>query len=238
MPFYEAVEEMEAPEVTPRRDLLEYKEYLETLKAGKQHYLYVAMGEHVMRKVRAVDEKGDELFQVDDSTGKKIPLYATQPAEDGTPGEPRPAGQDGVKYVLEDSGRGKSEMANCSGLVAAGAEEDINVNVKPTNMGRGYTRKNPDTGVLEWVPDESHPEKTRLRVIRSVKRSDSAEGRLRKTASLADRRAKDVQAQLKRATTAPASYKKELQEKIKKYQTEAKEAYAELAKLEETAKAS
>lgn len=232
MPFYEAVVESDAPDTTPRRDLEEYREYLDTLKPGKQHYLYVLTGDPVMRKVAAVDDKGDALFTVDTSTGRKVPLYATEAAEDGTPGEPKPAGVDGVKYILEDTGRGKTEMSHASGLVAAGAELDINVNVKATQMGHGKTVKNPETGVIEWKLDDSQPEKTRLRVIRSVKRTDTPEGKLRKTAALAERRRRDMQDQLKRAVTAPASYKKELQDRMKRYAQEASEATAKLAELE------
>lgn len=236
MPFYEALEEMDAPEKEQRRDLREYKDYLDTLKPGKQHYLYVKKGEPVMRKVRAVDDKGEELFSVDESTGKKVPLYAVQPAADGTPNDPKPAGIADVQYVEEDTGRGKDEMSNCSGLVAAGAEEDINVNVKTTEMGRGKLVKNTETGVMEWVKDENEPVKTRIRVIRSVKRPDTPEGKARKQAALAERRAKDVAEQIKRAVTAPAAYKKELQDKRQKYIAEAKQATAELAKLQEAAK--
>lgn len=235
MPFYEEVEVLDAPDVMPRRDLKEYKEYLDTLKPGTQHYVYVLKGEPVMRKVKALDAKGEDMFVLDETTGKKIALYATITGEDGNTaaGPPAPASKEGVQFVLEDTGRGRAEMSHAAGMIAAGAEEDINVNVKATQMGRGRTGKNPDTGVVEWIKDDTEPEKTRLRVVRSTKRPQSKEGELKKLASLSDRRMKDTQEQLRNATGASASYKKELQDKIKKYQLQSKKANADLEALKQ-----
>ena len=66
MPFQPlAVVEQDAPEKISRRELDEYKAHLLTLTVGKEHLIYVEKGEPVLRKVKALDEKGEPRTQLD-----------------------------------------------------------------------------------------------------------------------------------------------------------------------------
>lgn len=226
MPFQPlAVVEQDAPEKISRRELDDYKAHLLTLTVGKEHLIYVEKGEPVMRKVKALDEKGEPRTQLDPNTGKFVTLYAT------VDGEPRIAGIDGVEYVMEDTGRGKLESKDATGLIAAGVEENINVNVKATQKGRGKLVQN-GAGVWEFKRDDNEPEITLLRVMRSTPRHDTPEGVLKKRAGLADGRMKRVQEQLSRASDASESFKQELQDKIDEYQEASKTARSQLKQLE------
>lgn len=226
MPFEPlGVVEQDAPEKISRRELDDYKAHLLTLNPGKRHLIYVYKGEPVMRKVKAVDDKGNTLTQLDPKTGKYVPLYAV------VNGDPQPSGQEGVEYVMEDTGRGKLESKDASGLVAAGAEENISVNVKATQLGRGtVTRVN---GRDEFQPDANAQEITLLTLFRSNPRNDTPEGTLQKKIGLSDNRAKRAEEQLARATNASESFKQELQDKIEKYKAESKQASLYLKQLRE-----
>lgn len=227
MPFKPlAVQEQDAPDRLSRRELDEYMEHLLTLTAGKEHLIYVEKGEPMTRKVKALDEKGNPLTQLEESSGKLIPLYAT------TSGDPKPANAEGVEFVTEDTGRGRSESKDYSGFVAAGAEKNINVSIRVTQKGRG--RLEQDTvGVWQFVKDDNEPEITLLRLVRSTPRNDTPEGRLKKSAGQADARMKRMQEQLNRATKASESFKAELQEKIDGYQAESEDARSKLKALKE-----
>ena len=137
MPFQPlAVVEQDAPEKISRRELDDYKAHLLTLSPGKEHLIYVEKGAPVMRKVKAQDEKGEPRTQLDANTGKFVALYET------VGGDPKPAGVEGVEYVMEDTTRGKLESKDATGLTAAGVEESINVNVKVTQKGKGKLQQN------------------------------------------------------------------------------------------------
>lgn len=226
MPFQPlAVVEQDAPEKISRRELDDYKAHLLTLSPGKEHLIYVEKGAPVLRKVKAVDEKGEPRTQLDANTGKLVALYAT------VNGEPKIAGVEGVEYVMEDTKRGKLESKDATGLVAAGAEESINVNVKVTQKGRGKLVQN-QAGVWEFVRDDQEPEITLLTVNRSTPRNDSPEGLLKKRAGLADGRMKKVQQQIIRATDASESFKTDLQTKVEQYKQESATARQQLKQLE------
>lgn len=230
MPFQPlAVVEQDAPAHISRRELDDYKAHLLTLAPGKQHLIWVEKGEPAVRKVKALDEKGQPMTRLDDSTGKLVPLYAT--IKDGQPSDPQPSGLEDVEYVYEETGRGKSEQKDAAGLMAAGAELNMNVRITEKQYGHGDIRQN-QAGVFEFVPNEGASEKTCLTLVRSNPRNDTPEGKLKKEANLADTRMKKTQEQLNRAKNASESYKAELQEKIDNYKTESETKREQLKQIE------